>query len=134
MYPVIDHLNRYVSDVEKHTSFYTDVLGYELIGRGVKSDGSRYAILAGSGHELYISEKPGSGCGETMVRHIGYAVGDADALLDRLKKSGIAGSETEIVVKEYSRQFYLEDPDGNEIDVIQWTGKERFYLDLKRKQ
>jgi len=133
MYPVIDHLNRYVSDVDKHSSFYRDVLGYELIGRGVKTDGSRYAILSGSGHELYISEKPGSDAKE-MARHIGFAVEDADGLLERLRERGIVGDETEIVVKEYSRQFYMKDPDGNEIDIIQWTDKERFYDDLKRKR
>ncbi len=38
-----------------------------------------------------------------------------------------------IIVKEYSRQFYLKDPDGFEIDIIQWTGKERFFRDLEKK-
>ena len=61
-------------------------------------------------------------------------VADATALLARLKQSGIARDETEMIVKEYSRQFYIEDPDGNEIDCIQWTDKRRFYRELHEKK
>jgi catechol 2,3-dioxygenase-like lactoylglutathione lyase family enzyme len=131
MYASIDHVNRYVSDVEKHVSFYTEALGFALLDRGIKPDGGMYAILKGYEHELYISEKPPGEPAETRVRHIGYAVEDAAAFLDRLKNAGIIGDEVEILVKEYSLQFYLRDPDGNEIDIIQWTDKERFYDDLQ---
>jgi catechol-2,3-dioxygenase len=49
----------------------------------------------------------------------------------RLKKDGIVEANREVVIKRYSRQLYLEDPDGNEIDLIQWTDKRRFYSDLR---
>jgi catechol 2,3-dioxygenase-like lactoylglutathione lyase family enzyme len=45
----IDHINRYVSNVEEFIVFYRDVLGYELIDRGKKADGKNYAILKGNG-------------------------------------------------------------------------------------
>jgi catechol 2,3-dioxygenase-like lactoylglutathione lyase family enzyme len=134
MYPGIDHINRYVSDVERHVAFYTEVMGYMLIDRGTKPNGGRYAILKGYEHELYISEKPRGEPVETALRHVGYAVEDVDTLLEGLKKSGIVGDETEIIVKEYSRQFYLRDPDGNEIDIIQWTDKEGFFDDLRSRE
>jgi len=133
MEPFIDHINRYVSSVEEHVSFYTRALGYELIDRGTKADGNEYAILRGCGHELFISEKPGCGQGERALRHLGYTVENVDSLLEELKGKGLAGREVEVIVKPYSRQFYLEDPDGNEIDFIQWTDKERFYENLKKK-
>jgi uncharacterized membrane protein (UPF0127 family)/catechol 2,3-dioxygenase-like lactoylglutathione lyase family enzyme len=130
--PAIDHINRYVVDVGKHIAFYTEALGYEVIGRGVKADGSAYAILKGHEHELFISERPQCEAAERAARHIGYTVKDAGALLQQLQESGMVGEETKIIVKEYSRQFYLEDPDGNEIDFIQWTDKRGFYDDLDR--
>lgn len=131
--PAIDHINRYVIDVGKHIAFYTEALGYEVIGRGVKADGCAYAILKGHEHELFISERPhGAEAAEKAVRHIGYTVKDAGALLQQLQESGVAGEATKIIVKEHSRQFYLEDPDGNEIDFIQWTDKRGFYDDLDR--
>jgi uncharacterized membrane protein (UPF0127 family)/catechol 2,3-dioxygenase-like lactoylglutathione lyase family enzyme len=130
----IDHVNRYVTDVERHIEFYVQALGYEVMDRGAKADGKKYAILRGWEHELYISEKPDSAGVEAGNRHIGYLVADADALLGRLKESGIAGDETEIIVKDCSRQFYIEDPDGNEIDCIQWTDKGRFYRERRGKK
>ncbi|MBN2026529.1 MAG: VOC family protein [Actinobacteria bacterium] len=133
MEPVIDHINRYVSSVEEHVSFYTRVLGYELIDRGNKGDGKEYAILSGCEHELFISEADGSIEPDRSLRHIGYAVENADVLLADFKRKGIAGREVELVVKPYSRQFYLEDPDGNEIDFIQWTDKERFRGEARKK-
>ncbi|MEW6554489.1 MAG: DUF192 domain-containing protein [Actinomycetota bacterium] len=130
-YAAIDHVNRYVTDLEMHVVFYTQALGYAVIGRGTKDDGSGYAILKGHGHELFISERPPGGAAAAELRHIGYAVRDADELLRRLKENGIAPRETEVIAKEYSRQFYLRDPDGNEVDFIQWTDKGSFFRDLE---
>lgn len=123
----IDHINRYVSDVDKFIEFYSSALDYELIGKGRKADGSRYAIMKGSGHELFISEKRGFREQNENFRHIGYSIGDVDKKLAGLKEKGYAGHEQEIIVKPFSRQFYIKDPDGFEIDLIQWTDKEGFY-------
>ena len=70
---------------------------------------------------------------DRSLRHIGYAVENADKLLERLKGEGLAPLEREVIVKPYSRQFYLRDPDGNEIDLIQWTDKERFHEEARKK-
>ncbi len=133
MYPKIDHINRYVSDIEKHISFYGDVLGYELIDCGVKDNGKRYAILKGADHEFFISEKPDFSIDDKNFRHMGYSVDNAVEFLAKMIKEGYAEENQKIIVKEYSRQFYLKDPDGFEIDIIQWTGKERFFRDLEKK-
>lgn len=130
MHPIIDHINRYVSNLGEHVSFYMRALGYELLDRGVKGDGKEYAILRGYEHELFISEAPEAIEPDSSLRHIGYAVENADELLERLKKEGLAPMEQEVIVKPYSRQFYLRDPDGNAIDLIQWTDKEAFYKGL----
>jgi hypothetical protein len=37
------------------------------------------------------------------------------------------------VDKFITLQFYLKDPDGFEVDFIQWTDKEGFYDNLKMK-
>lgn len=70
---IIDHLNRYVSNVDKFITFYRDVLNYELIDKGIKANGKNYAILKGEGHELFISEKNDFSIeSEQNLRHIGY--------------------------------------------------------------
>jgi len=127
----IDHINRYVSNVDKFIEFYQSVLGYWLIGLGIKQNGHKYAILQGQGHELFISEKDGFEAVNENLRHIGYSVDNADKVLEGLKQKGYADIEQQVIVKQYSRQIYIKDPDGMEIDLIQWTDKQGFYQSLK---
>lgn len=126
----IDHLNRHVSDVNKFIAFYCETLRYELIAKGLKANGKAYAILKGYGHELFISEKDDFSAGDSNFRHIGYSIQDVEALLKKLQEKGYAGLECQVVVKQFSKQFYIKDPDGFEIDFIQWTNKEGFYNSL----
>ncbi len=56
---IADHINRFVSDVDAISSFYTDALGFSLLDRGIKQDGNNYAILNSEGFEMFISEKNG---------------------------------------------------------------------------
>jgi catechol 2,3-dioxygenase-like lactoylglutathione lyase family enzyme len=130
----IDHINRYVSNIEKFICFYQDVLGYKLIDKGLKGNGKSYAILKGDGHELFISEREEFVEGqESNFRHLGYTVENVDELLLKLKQWGYVEKNTEIIIKPFSRQFYIKDPDGFEIDLIQWTDKQGFYDNLKHK-
>lgn len=130
----IDHINRYVSSVDAHISFYTDALGFVLLDRGIKRDGKRYAILQCGGLELFISEKDGfefdSGAN---LRHIGFSVDSAGALLSSLKEKGYVPQDTQLIVKAFSRQFYMKDPDGFELDLIEWTDKDKFYRYMAEK-
>lgn len=127
MFP-LDHLNRYVKSVDASVEFYHEALGYSLLRRGLKANGKAFAILSGKGHELFISEKEGLEP-ETLCnfRHIGYAVEGVAALLAACKAKGIVESERELIIKPYSRQFYIQDPDGFQIDLIEWTDKQGFY-------
>ncbi len=128
----IDHINRYVSNVDKFIDFYQAVLDYRLIDKGTKGNGKNYAILKGEGHELFISEKEDYKPEDnTNFRHIGYSIDDILKLSDNLKLAGYLDSNTEIITKAFSKQFYIKDPDGFEIDMIQWTNKEGFYQSLK---
>lgn len=127
----IDHLNRYVSNVRQFIDFYTQALDYQLIDKGIKGNGKPYAILKSKGHELFISEKDDFIHLESNFRHIGYAVENAAQALSNLKHLGYVEDDYEIIVKPYSRQFYVKDPDGFEIDFIQWTDKDGFYKSLR---
>ncbi|NLT15411.1 MAG: VOC family protein [Clostridiales bacterium] len=130
----IDHINRHVSNVDAFISFYTDALGFVLLDKGIKKDGRSYAILQCGGVELFISEKDGFEFdGGSNMRHIGFRVDSADALLSSLIKKGYVPKETPLIVKAFSRQFYMKDPDGFDLDLIEWTDKDRFYRYLAEK-
>ena len=132
---ILDHLNRYyVSNVDIFISFYRDVFNYELIDKGVKSNGKNYAILKGEGHELFICERDNFKIEEEQnFRHIGYYIENVDKLLEALKLKRYVEKEQHIIIKPFSRQVYIKDPDGFEIDLIQWTDKKGFYNHLKEK-
>ena len=132
MNPHIDHLNRYVSSVDKFIEFYQEVLGYELIDRGKKGNRMDYAILKGFNHEMFISERASFEQKDDNFRHIGYSIEKADETLEKLKLKGIVDIDMKVVVKQYSRQLYIRDPDGFEIDLIQWTDKAGFYKSLNK--
>ena len=127
----IDHINRNVSNVDKFIEFYKIVLGYKLIGMGIKENGNKYAILQGLGHELFISEKDNFKAVNESLRHIGFSVDNVDKLLEELKTKGAAAAIQQVIVKKYSRQIYIKDPDGMDIDLIQWTDKQGFYDNLQ---
>ena len=130
----IDHLNRYVSNVDKFIIFYSVVLSYQLLDKGIKSNGRNYAILQGDGHELFISERDNFiGGVDQNFRHIGYHIENVEELLGILKSKGYVEKDQEIIIKPFSKQFYIKDPDGLEIDLIQWTDKNQFYNYLKSK-
>ncbi|MBU5256103.1 hypothetical protein [Tissierella praeacuta] len=42
---VVDHLNRYVSNIDKFIDFYIDVLDYGLTYKGIKENGKNYGVL-----------------------------------------------------------------------------------------
>jgi len=42
----IDHFNRYVSNVTDFIVFYEDVLNYELIDKGVKTNGKSFTSIS----------------------------------------------------------------------------------------
>jgi catechol 2,3-dioxygenase-like lactoylglutathione lyase family enzyme len=128
----IDHINRYVSNVDKFIDFYQEVLDYKLIGLGIKQSGNKYAILQGIGHEMFISEKDNFKPINENLRHIGYSVDNADQFLEKLKLKGYATEEQQVIIKQYSRQLYIKDPDGMELDLIEWTDKQGFYNNLKK--
>lgn len=128
----IDHLNRYVSNVDKFIVFYRDILDYKCIDKGTKTNGKRYAILKGKEHELFISERDNFTIEKNQnFRHVGYYIENVDELLETLKLKGYVEQNQEIIVKQFSKQFYIKDPDGFEIDLIQWTDKQGFYDHLK---
>ncbi|MGE5395982.1 MAG: VOC family protein [Chitinophagales bacterium] len=133
MQPQIDHINRYVSNTDVFIKFYQSVLRYELIDQGIKPNGQKFAILKGIGHELFISEKTDFIANEiSNFRHIGYSVENIEGLLEQLIAGGLIENETMIVSKQFSKQLYIKDPDGFEIDLIEWTDKKGFYDSLSK--
>lgn len=128
----LGHLVLYVRDVERSAAFYRDVLGWRQIGgRGIDDSATLpvpfAAFSAPNGrthHELLLIEvgpdaapvPPGRRVG---MYHFGLKVGDSDdelreaAAAVRAAGGRIVGASDHTV----THSLYIEDPDGNEIEL-----------------
>jgi catechol 2,3-dioxygenase len=118
----LGHVVFYVEDLERSLKFYRDLLGFEEIGR--TAGGTAAALTCGrTHHELLLIEvghAPGPPQGNRLgLYHIGIKVGDSLEALrtakNELEKAGMA--ITGMSDHTVSQSLYLDDPDGNEIEL-----------------
>ena len=118
----LGHLVLYVSDLERSRRFYGEVLGWKQVA----SMGSQAAVFSSgrTHHELLLLEV---GSGATPIPppprlgmyHFGLKIGETDEelkdALEHLLASGVkvVGSADHTV----THSLYIEDPDGNEIEL-----------------
>ncbi|HET9073127.1 MAG TPA: methylmalonyl-CoA epimerase [Solirubrobacteraceae bacterium] len=97
MLTLIDHVGVAVEEIDAALTFYTDVLGLELVHREtVAAFGVEAALLdVGDGHvELIAPLGPDTGVAKFLAKngpglhHVAYRVDDIDATLARLAAAG----------------------------------------------
>lgn len=116
----LGHVVLYVTDIQKMTAFYRDVLGFEEIpspeGVALFSGGRTH-------HEMLLIEIGGAPKARRGVEpglyHIGFKIGDgpeaAKAAYEELQEKGvhIIGTGDHGV----THSIYILDPDGNELEL-----------------
>ncbi len=123
----LEHANLCVSDVEAMVQFLqTAFPEFRVRGDGTGADGSRWLHIGTD--ETYIAlfeakaDAPRSRqpyAGEPGVNHLGYEVGDVDALHTRLKKGGYRES-TVPNAHPHRKRVYFYDPEGNDWEFVQY--------------
>jgi len=116
-----------VDDIEKSLSFYRDTLGLELISPpnvpakflriGPRADGiPKQIVLVPSRPDVQLAKSK-------RLHHIGLEVAPSDYESERrrLQSLGheIRGGQHPFMPVE---AFYIDDPDGNEIEIATWRG------------
>lgn len=119
----LGHIVLYVRDLQKSADFYEKVLGWKKLGG---MDGFPAAAFSSgrTHHELLLIEvgpaaKPLDKGHHLGLYHFGLKIGDSDEDLKKalasLEKNGIPlNGATDHTV---SHSLYIEDPDGNEIEL-----------------
>ena len=133
----IGHVHLKVADIDRALDFYHDVLGFEIVIRM----GNSAAFLSAGGYHHQIGmntweslggEPPGTGT--TGLYHVAILYQRREELADavrRLVKAGIPiGGTSDHGVSE---AIYLDDPDGNGVELYWDRPREEWPLDSEGK-
>lgn len=111
----IDHCSVVITDVERTRRFYRDLLGLQEINKPRTFDFVvLWFALGGQTLHCLLKEKPDT----ISPRHFALRVTDASAARTYLRRHGIPLQETAPIPG--ADRFFISDPDGNRIEIIQW--------------
>ena len=119
----LGHVVFYVKELGRSLAFYRDLLGFEQAGE-MKHPFNAVALTSGRTHHeillIEVGDGPSPRKGHRIgFYHIGIKIGDSldelRAVRDELNEAGviISGMSDHTV----SQSLYLEDPDGNEVEL-----------------
>jgi|SRR5579862_3712389 len=112
----VHHVSVNVADVDKSVDFYTTVLGLRL--RSDRPDfGFGGAWLDAGGQQVHLIE---AAVPENRGQHFALQVADIVAVVEELRGRGLAVSDPVPVNQNF--QAFLDDPDGNAIELHQVGG------------
>lgn len=118
----IGHVLLRVADLERARTFYTEVLGFEVMEQDPEH-GGLFMALAGQAHtlDLFPAAEPNApprAPGSPGLGHVAFRVESAEALRDAyfdLQAHGV--TITRAVDHVSQRSIYFHDPDGNTLEI-----------------
>ena len=117
------HTRMRVSDMEQTITFYTDVLGLEVLERKTSPRGSHLAFLKVPNSEelIELCSFPASGAVQVQedLVHLAFEVEDMDQTIQELNRKGIPITDGPTTSSSGSRFIFIDAPDGYEIELIQ---------------
>jgi catechol 2,3-dioxygenase-like lactoylglutathione lyase family enzyme len=114
----IHHSSIVVTDMARARQFYSHVLGLVEVERPANFTTPVVWFEVGDEHiHLIPSDHPDT----QSPRHFALHVDDARAARERLRSLGVAIEET--VPIPGADRFFIRDPDGNTLELIQWFNR-----------
>jgi catechol 2,3-dioxygenase-like lactoylglutathione lyase family enzyme len=111
----IDHCSVLITDVERSRRFYRDLLGLREIAKPRTFDFVVVWFDLGNQHlHLLLKDRPDT----ISPRHFALRVADCAAARRHFAAHGIPMQETTPIPG--ADRFFIADPDGNRIEIIQW--------------
>jgi catechol 2,3-dioxygenase-like lactoylglutathione lyase family enzyme len=111
----IDHSSVIITDVERSRRFYRDVLGLQEINKPRTFDFVVLWFQLGDQQVHLLLKKQAD---SISPRHFALRVTDVAAARDYFRAQGIPIQETTPIPG--ADRFFISDPDGNRIEIIQW--------------
>lgn len=111
----IHHVSILVSDMERAVAWYTEKLGLKEVLRPSNFvTPVRWLELGDEQIHLIPNGEPDA----VSPRHFAVHVDDCDAAREALQGRGVEIQETVPIAG--AKRFFIADPDGNNIEIIQW--------------
>jgi catechol 2,3-dioxygenase-like lactoylglutathione lyase family enzyme len=111
----IDHVSVIITEVDRSRRFYRDVLGLKEIPKPRTFDFVALWFDLGNMHvHLLQKDKADS----QSARHFALRVANAQAARSYFRERGVPINETTLIPG--ADRFFIHDPDGNRIEIIQW--------------
>jgi catechol 2,3-dioxygenase-like lactoylglutathione lyase family enzyme len=111
----VDHCSVLITDVERSRRFYGELLGLREIPRPRTFDFVVVWYEVG-GQQLHLLRKDRPDT--VSPRHFALRVTDVTAARAYLQSLGVSTEETTPIPG--ADRFFIADPDGNRIEIIQW--------------
>lgn len=121
----LDHINIFVSSIERSKAFYSEVFNLSLKEKGVSAKSGREFQVIGNpqGFYLCLHQAPKNyDLSGGRVNHFGVHVDDFEGFVKRMEDSGVEILYGGIVHWPKSRSLYIQGPDAEEIEVSEHFG------------
>lgn len=129
---MLDHLNMTVGSVPRTVDWYARVFGFELVEEGIWR-GKPWGIIRSGDAVLCIYEDPERGSPDLSehqshgVAHFGLRIDDRASWEATVVRESVEVLYDGAVSWSHSTSWYIEDPNGYEIEVALWHhGAPRF--------
>lgn len=120
--PVFNHLALYVTDLQKSTLFYRDVIGLDTIPEPFHDGKHTWFAIGPTGH-LHVIAGAASSTPHAKDNHLCFSVPSVDAFIKQLNKANVPyedwpGKPQTITTRvDGVKQIYFKDPDGYWIEI-----------------
>jgi catechol 2,3-dioxygenase-like lactoylglutathione lyase family enzyme len=111
----IDHVSVLVTDLARSRHFYRDVLGLKEVSKPKTFDFKVLWFEVGN-QQLHLLQKPQPDT--RSPRHFALRVTDVQKAREHFRSLGVEMQETTLI--PHCDRFFVFDPDGNRIEIIQW--------------
>ena len=112
----IDHCSVLITELAAARAFYVGVLGLTEIPKPKTFDFVALWFQLADGQTLHLLQRGGPDT--RSPRHFALRVPDIAAARDHMRAHGVAMQETGPI--PHCDRFFVSDPDGNRIEIIQW--------------
>ena len=116
------HATAAVAELDRAVRWYEQMLGFHVVNRGARPNGTRFADLELPGYGIGLVQNPGPRSSPASPRsgwiHIVFSVVDPSAAYAALKMRGADVSVRGNPAPPQITTFLIHDSEGNEIEIV----------------